>query len=96
MLTTPDTFTSVVAAAVKVTSLADLFEFKVSTPVYVVVLNATPAPLSKLIVSILEIVALTAVIAASVFTFKTSLPAPPSKESILVNVCFTPNEVISS
>lgn len=67
---TPETFTSVVAAAVKVAEVLALVTFKVSTPVYVVVLNPTVSPLFKLIVSMLEIFAVTVAIAPSVCIFK--------------------------
>ena len=87
----PETFTLVVAAAVKSTESA-LVTFKVSTPVNVVVSNfieAAPssiAPVCKLITSIFEIVGVTAVIRLSLTTFKISFLAPPSNESIPFNV----------
>ena len=82
----PETFTSVVAAASKVAEVVALVTFKVSTPVYVVVSNVTVEPLFKLIVSMLEIFAVTVAIAPSVSTFKVSFPAPPSNSSLEFNV----------
>ena len=96
----PETFTSVVVAAFKYALVAFL-TFSVSAPVKVVVSKSAvflpiSLPLSKLIVSIFLIVAETARIFSSDFTFNVSLPSPPSKESTPVKVFLAPDNKTST